>query len=63
MDVTCKNYLKLNSFYSIQLGEALKQIIQETNGQFTFIIHNESLSEKEGWKGWRKTFNSWASNI
>lgn len=63
MDVTCKNYLKLNLFYSIQLGESLKQIIQETNGQFTFIIHNESLSEKEGWKGWRKTFHSWASNI
>lgn len=63
MDVTCKNYLKLNSFYSLQLGTLFKQIIQEINGQFTFIIHNESFSEKDGWRGWKKTFNSWASNI
>lgn len=63
MDVTCKNYLKLNLFDSIILGNSLKQIIQQINGQYTFIIHNESYSEKDGWKGWRTTFNSWASTI
>lgn len=61
MDVTCKNYLKLNLFDSIILGNSLKQIIQQINGHYTFIIHNESFSEKDGWKGWRNTFNSWAS--
>ena len=55
--------LKLNLFDSINLGNSLKQIIQQINGQYTFIIHNESYSEKDGWKGWRTTFNSWASTI
>lgn len=63
MDVTCKNYLKINSFSAIQLSESIKQIIQLMNGNFCFIIHNESLSETEGWEGWKKTFKAWASTI
>jgi len=63
MDVTCKNYLKLNSFYANQLAISLKQIVKELNGNFCFIIHNESMSESDGWQGWKNTFKSWASNI
>ena len=61
MDVTCKNYLKLNSFSAIQINHSYKQILESMNGNFCFIIHNESMSETEGWKGWGKTFKSWAS--
>lgn len=63
MDVTCKNYLKLNSFSAIQLAISIKQIIQELNGNFCFILHNESMSETEGWKNWKNTFTTWASSI
>lgn len=63
MDVTCKNYLKMNSFSAKQLSLSIKQIIQTTNGNFCFIVHNESLSETEGWKGWKKTFETWESTI
>lgn len=63
MDVSCKNYLKLNSFSAIQLSISIKQIIQSINGKFCFIIHNESLSETEGWAGWKQTFESWKSTI
>ncbi len=63
MDVTCKNYLKLNSFSANSLATSIKQIIEEINGNFCFIIHNESMSESDGWKGWTNTFKSWASNI
>jgi len=31
-------------------------------GNFTFIAHNESLSESAGWKGWTNVFDSWATN-
>ena len=61
MDVTCKNYLKLNSFSAIQLNDSYKHILESIKGNFCFIIHNESMSETEGWKGWKKTFKSWAS--
>jgi hypothetical protein len=63
MDVTCKNYLKLNSLFAIQLSISIKQIIQSINGKFCFIIHNESLSETEGWAGWKQTLESWESTI
>lgn len=63
MDVTCKNYLKLNSFSAIQLYNSIKQIIHQSKGNFCFIVHNESLSETEGWQGWKKTFETWESTI
>ncbi len=63
MDVTCKNYLKLNSLHTNILSNSIKQIVKSINGNFCFVIHNESLSETDGWEGWRETFNTWASNI
>lgn len=63
MDVNCKNYLKINSKLSKELGIIFKQIIKETNGQFCFIFHNESVSETDGWKGWKKTIESWSLPI
>jgi hypothetical protein len=59
MDVTCKNYLKLNFHESIILGEQLKQKVQAVGGLFCFVFHNESVSESYPWKGWRKTILSW----
>jgi len=63
MDVNCKNYLKVNSIQAINLGNLLKQSIQYYEGNFCFIFHNESVSETDGWEGWKNTIESWASHI
>jgi hypothetical protein len=63
MDVSCKNYLKINGFQANQLGNLFKQTIQYYKGNFCFIFHNESVSETDGWEGWKNTITSWASHI
>ena len=63
MDVSFKNYLKLNSFQANQLGNLFKQSIKQYKGNFCFIFHNESVSETDGWEGWKNTIISWASPI
>lgn len=63
MDVTCKNYLKLSDEESIVLGDQLKQTIQALGGVFCFIFHNESVSEKLPWKGWKNSILSWATPL
>jgi hypothetical protein len=59
MDVTAKNYMKLNPDEAIDVGRTLKELVFIFGGTFTFIVHNESLSEAEGWGGWKRVFNSW----
>jgi len=61
MDVTCKNYMHASAKSSIAIGNELKEIIKLFGGTFCFIVHNESLSEKEGWNGWRQVFESWSN--
>ncbi len=63
MDVSCKNYLKINSLQANELGILFKQNIQYYKGNFCFIFHNESVSETDGWEGWKNTITSWASHI
>ncbi len=63
MDVSFKNYLKINSFQANQLGTLFKQSIKQYKGNFCFIFHNESASETDGWEGWKNTIISWASPI
>ena len=60
MDVTAKNYMELDVDQAIEVGESLKNSIRLFGGNFCFIIHNESLSESQGWKGWTSVFKSWA---
>ena len=36
----------------------LKDEVKKVKGQFTSIWHNESLSDKDVWKGWRRVFES-----
>ena len=59
MDVTAKNYMKLHPDEAIDVGRTLKELVFIFGGRFTFIVHNESLSETEGWGGWKRVFNSW----
>lgn len=62
MDVTAKNYMKLDKDQAIALGNSLKTSVRLFGGTFCFILHNESLSENQGWKGWTSVFKSWATS-
>jgi hypothetical protein len=56
MDITFRDYLKLDpeeSFSRIQ--EVIRQV-RAVNGQFVSLWHNESLSEAGRWKQWRWVF-------
>jgi hypothetical protein len=60
MDVTAKNYMKLDPEQAIAVGASLKNSIRLFGGTFCFIVHNESLSESQGWNGWTSVFKSWS---
>jgi hypothetical protein len=60
MDVTAKNYLNLTPFGAVDMGRSLKELVFLFGGSFTFIAHNESLSETEGWEDWLHVFESWS---
>jgi len=58
MDVTLKDYQNLNTEAAIQKSKELINTVKNNNGNCTFIWHNNSLSEREGWEGWRKVFEA-----
>jgi hypothetical protein len=58
MDVSLKNYLKLNSDLAIKAIEQIINEVRSVNGLFISIFHNESLSENNYWKGWRNVFET-----
>ena len=62
MDVSCKNYLQLSPFLSIERGITMKQELQIIEGSFCFIFHNESVSNTFPWAGWKNTILSWAES-
>ena len=61
MDVTAKNYMELTPDSAIDAGRTLKEMVFLFGGNFTFIAHNESLSERVGWEAWMPVFESWAN--
>ena len=59
MDVTCKNYKKLNPELSSTYYNQLKQNVEFFGGDLCFVVHNESLSHSFPWKNWSSTFEGW----
>jgi hypothetical protein len=58
MDVTLKNYMGLSPSEAIEKIRSIKSNCMEWEIPFTFIFHNESLSEQDGWEGWRNVFET-----
>ena len=56
MDVTLKNYLKLNPDEAWKLIETMMQEVKKVNGTFVSLWHNESLRNSGQWLGWREVF-------
>jgi hypothetical protein len=62
MDVTLKDYLKLSpSDAKSKVGELLSEL-RNTGGSFVSIWHNSSLTERNGWEGWREVFEFTVKN-
>jgi len=65
MDVTFKHYNKLDQKETLQ---KIRQIIREVHrveGVLITVWHNNTLSETDGWEGWRSIYENmleWASN-
>jgi hypothetical protein len=56
MDTTLNKYLGLSPDEAIELCTQLKSVIEKTDGHFCILWHNETLSERGIWKGWRRVF-------
>lgn len=56
MDVTLKDYLHYDTARAMEVaGEIITQV-RATGGRFATVWHNSSLTEREGWEGWRSVF-------
>jgi hypothetical protein len=56
MDVTLQQYLRLNPDEAIGKIREIMDKVKKVNGTFISLWHNESLSDKGVWQGWRKVF-------
>jgi hypothetical protein len=56
MDATLKYYMKIQPAEVMSyVGPIIKEI-KSVNGDFITIWHNESLSDKDQWAGWRAVY-------
>ena len=58
MDGALKDRQNLSIDQAIIDIQKIKKEVQGINGQFTAVWHNESLSDKDRWIGWRRVFES-----
>ena len=56
MDVSLKDYMHLDREQSLEQIKQMIDTVRSVNGEFINLWHNESLSERDGWQGWRKHF-------
>lgn len=56
MDVTLKNYMKLNKEEVFSEVQTIIDSTKSVGGQLMTIWHNNSFCESEGWEGWRKVY-------
>ena len=56
MEATLKYYLNLAPDVAIAESKKIIDEIKLVEGTFVSLWHNESLSEEEEWKGWRKLY-------
>jgi len=56
MDRTLKDYLKLAPVEALKELKKIKEKVKSVGGQFCILWHNDSLSDKEEWAGWREVF-------
>ena len=58
MDVALRQYLRLKPDEAIEKTKELMNKVKKVNGTFVSLWHNESLSDKGVWQGWRNVFEN-----
>ena len=58
MDTTLNDYMKLTPRQSLGRIRDLKNEVKAVNGSFITLFHNESLSDYDRWKGWKRLYDS-----
>jgi len=58
MDGTLRQYRNMNPEAAIETVKKLVDVTRRVGGVFISIWHNTSLSEREGWEGWRRVFEA-----
>jgi len=56
MDATLRYYMKVNPDQVLRVVEPLIEEVRKVNGTFISLWHNESLSDKSPWEGWRGVY-------
>ncbi len=56
MDGTLRDYMHLTPADAIEQISMLINEVKKVDGTFISLWHNESLSDKKRWKGWRKVY-------
>lgn len=58
MDGTLKKYLSLSVEAAIETVTGLISVTRKAGGLFVSVWHNTSLTERDGWEGWRAVFEA-----
>ena len=56
MDTTLKNYLGLTPEKGLEQCMKLVDTMEAVGGTYCCIVHNQNLSEQDGWGGWRESY-------
>ncbi|SOS74169.1 polysaccharide deacetylase family protein [Tenacibaculum piscium] len=58
VDTTLNDYMKLTPKQSLGKIRDLNNAIKAVNGVFITVFHNESLSNYQRWRGWKRVYNA-----
>lgn len=58
MDGTMKDYMKLSPEESLERAKALVDEVKAVQGTFVTLWHNQSVNDRDEWKGWRDIYES-----
>lgn len=58
VDTTLNDYMKLTPKQSLGKIRDLRNEVKAVNGVFITVFHNESLSNYQRWKGWKRVYSS-----
>lgn len=58
MDGTLRQYRNMSPAAAIETIRELISVTRKVGGQFISVWHNTSLSERNGWEGWREVFEA-----
>jgi hypothetical protein len=62
MDVTLKNYRTLMPQEANREAASIAKKVKAVNGELVSLWHNESLSEYDGWEGWREVYTEFLTD-